>query len=87
VKALKIKGHIDKETGLLNSISSQFLKKRNELTRHYDKKDLSFSKNSYNRHLVIHGHSIDYGTKINAVRALLLLDFTIYLLDCLKPKE
>ena len=40
VKALKIKGHIDKETGLLNSISSQFLKKRNELTRHYDKKQL-----------------------------------------------
>jgi hypothetical protein len=84
---LIIKGHIDKKDGLLNAISSQFLKKRNELTKHYDTKKHILPKDSYNRHLVVHGHSFEYGNKINAVRALLLLDFTIYLLECLNPKE
>lgn len=81
---LRIKGSIDKQQGLLNSISSQFLKKRNELTRHYKLSKDVIPKNSYNRHLVIHGHSFEYGNKINAVRALLLLDFTISLLERLK---
>lgn len=30
---------------------------------------------TFNRHLIIHGHSTDYGTKLNAVRAICLLDF------------
>ncbi len=81
---LKIKGSIDEQQGLLNSISSQFLKKRNELTRHYKLSKDVIPQNSYNRHLVIHGHSFEYGNKINAVRALLLLDFTISLLERLK---
>jgi hypothetical protein len=84
---LKIKGSIDEQQGLLNSISSQFLKKRYELTRYYNLSEDVIPKNSYNRHLVIHGHSFEYGNKINAVRALLLLDFTISLLERLKKKS
>lgn len=33
---------------------------------------------SYNRHLVIHGHSVNYGTKVNAFRAILLIDFLVF---------
>lgn len=34
--------------------------------------------NSFNRHLVIHGHSTNYGSSNNAIRAILLLDFINY---------
>ena len=37
-----------------------------------------YKKNSYNRHLVIHGHSVGYGTRINAIRAIYLLDLLSY---------
>ncbi|MGV3609431.1 MAG: hypothetical protein ACO1N0_00670 [Fluviicola sp.] len=40
--------------------------------------DSDYKKNSYNRHLVIHGHSVGYGTKINAIRAIYLLDLLSY---------
>ncbi len=31
--------------------------------------------NSFNRHHIMHGHSLNYGTKKNAIRAIYLLDF------------
>ena len=34
---------------------------------------------SFNRHLVLHGHSLEYGTQLNAIRAICLLDFLQYL--------
>ena len=34
-----------------------------------------FRKSSFNRHLVLHGHSFEYGTKENAIRAICILDF------------
>ncbi|TSJ41282.1 hypothetical protein [Fluviicola chungangensis] len=34
---------------------------------------------SFNRHLVLHGHSLEYGTKLNAIRAICVLDFLQYL--------
>lgn len=33
---------------------------------------------TFNRHHIIHGHSINYGTKVNATRAIYLLDFFCY---------
>ena len=35
-------------------------------------------KKSFNRHLVLHGHSTEYGNKLNALRAIFLLDFIEY---------
>lgn len=32
-------------------------------------------RSSNNRHLVLHGHSYNYGNKKNAIKAILLLDF------------
>lgn len=34
---------------------------------------------SFNRHFIQHGHSIEYGSKVNAIRSIYLLDFIIYL--------
>lgn len=80
-RTLKVKLHIDKDSGLLNSIASHALTKRNEINRYYDVKNHPIPIDSYNRHLVIHGHSYNYGSRINAVRAILMLDFVIYLFD------
>lgn len=37
--------------------------------------NLKIKENSSNRHLVLHGHSTNYGTKGNALKAILLLNF------------
>lgn len=50
----------------------------NEITAYLKgmiKTDPELTKKSFNRHLVVHGHSLHYGTKLNAVRGLCLLDF------------
>lgn len=36
-------------------------------------------KTSFNRHLVLHGHSVEFGTKVNAIRSICLLDFLHFL--------
>jgi hypothetical protein len=43
--------------------------------------------NSFNRHHIMHGHSLNYGTKKNAIRAIYLLDFLCYFRDISKSKE
>lgn len=53
----------------------------NEITMHSGNDALKFQEvkdKSFNRHLVIHGHSLNYGTKVNAFRAILLLDFLVF---------
>ncbi|MDP1728398.1 MAG: hypothetical protein Q8M15_16560 [Bacteroidota bacterium] len=63
--------------GLASKIAFQLKASKNEITR-YVKKEIenrTFERDSYNRHLVLHGHSINYGSKINAMRAISLLDF------------
>lgn len=63
--------------GLASKIAFQLKASKNEITR-YVKNEIenrTFKKDSYNRHLVLHGHSINYGSKINAMRAISLLDF------------
>lgn len=39
-----------------------------------------FRKTSFNRHLVLHGHSKEFGTKENAIRAICLLDFLHFII-------
>jgi hypothetical protein len=79
-KELKIKSYVFNQS-LSSYIASQLKQDRNEITRYVKKEvdDKSFDAGSYNRHLVLHGHSLRYGTKLNAVRAVLLLDFVCFL--------
>jgi hypothetical protein len=43
--------------------------------------DSDVEKRTFNRHKIVHGHSINYGTKVNAIRAMYLLDYLTYLID------
>lgn len=63
--------------GLASQIAFQLKADKNEITKYVkdEIKTKTFKKESYNRHLVMHGHSTHYGTKINAMRAISLLDF------------
>ncbi len=47
----------------------------------------SKKRSSFNRHLVLHGHSTNYGTKLNAVRAICVLDFLHYLSEAVAINE
>ncbi|NOQ75254.1 MAG: hypothetical protein GQ574_24795 [Crocinitomix sp.] len=72
----------DMEKNISSLIKDQLGIKKNEITR--NSKDASLKdhikrKQSFNRHLIVHGHSLEYGTKKNAVRAVYLLDFIEYL--------
>lgn len=61
----------------------------NEITAYSNRKDLQQEdkkKVSFNRHLVLHGHSTEYGTKINAVRAICILDFLQFLTRAVELK-
>lgn len=77
----KLKTYIEikkNDSSYSERIISQLNTSSNEITA-WSKSD-SFKqedriKCSFNRHLVLHGHSIDYGTKLNAVRAICILDF------------
>lgn len=75
---LKIKSLKTKRTPLTVAILGQLKQSKNELTLY--SKDSIFNDNktklkTLNRHMVIHGHSIYYGKKENAIRAILLLEF------------
>lgn len=74
-------------SGIISIVKDQLNVKINEITQ--NSKDKSLQSNitsSYNRHLVLHGHSLNYGTKLNAIRAIYLLDFIEYLSKNLKSK-
>ena len=62
--------------GILKSIDKR-LGYRGEINRDtiQDIREGDIDIMSNNRHLVLHGHSYLYGTKKNAVKAILLLDF------------
>ena len=65
-----------------NSLVNQLKQPKNEITRSsYDSMylDPNIVKKSINRHLVIHGHSINFGNKENAMRAILLLEFICHI--------
>lgn len=67
--------------GVSSFFSKQLLIKDNEITMHSESFKNQFPEKvdtSFNRHLIIHGHSFDYGSKRNAVRAILILDFLLY---------
>lgn len=69
------------EGGFATLISEQLSIKSNEVTMHSETFKSNFPekiKFSFNRHLVQHGHSINYGNQTNAIRAILLIDFIIY---------
>jgi hypothetical protein len=71
-------------------ITEQLFYDRNELTMDsWIAKGIYSDENlkSFNRHLVIHGHSINYGSEINAIRAVLLIDFLIYFKNIEKEKD
>lgn len=63
--------------GLASKIAYQLKAEKNEITRFVklEIENRTFKIDSYNRHLVMHGHSLNYGSKINAMRAISLLDF------------
>jgi hypothetical protein len=63
-------------------IAGQLKEPRNEISRYVkdEIKNRTFKLDSFNRHLVLHGHSIHYGTQKNAIRAILLLDFVCALM-------
>jgi hypothetical protein len=50
-------------------------------------KDLASRTTSYNRHLIMHGHSFNYGCKKNALRAILLLDFICYFIELSRSEQ
>jgi hypothetical protein len=60
-------------------IGKQLNEPRNEFTTKSSTFDSVSKLSSFNRHLVMHGHSVSYGTKENAIRALLLLEFIKWL--------
>lgn len=71
-------------------IISQLEIPTNEITAYSQSEDLQQEakmKSSFNRHLVLHGHSIDYGTKLNAIRAICILDFLQYLTQAVELNE
>ncbi|MFN3528510.1 MAG: hypothetical protein ACK417_01140 [Bacteroidia bacterium] len=60
-----------------SSISNQLeLGGKNELMKYVNdlKKGIDYEESSSNRHLVFHGRVSGYGTELNAIRAILLLD-------------
>lgn len=65
----------------------------NEITMHSGSECLEeqvVREKTYNRHLVLHGHSLNYGIKINAFRAILLIDFITFCaekMDAIKTEE
>ncbi len=73
------------ELGFISIFAQQLnIEDKNEITMHSccdELKNEQKRKNSFNRHLILHGHSIGYGTKTNAVRALYLLDFLDYFIN------
>ena len=82
---LKSKDIFMENNGQMSSFFAQQLEiNQNEIT--INSKDKIFNNielkvKSYNRHLVLHGHSVDYGTKVNAIRAIYLLDFICYFVE------
>lgn len=80
----KLKTHVEFQNyqdGLATIISEQLSTKSNEVTMHSDTFKMNFPdkiKSSFNRHLVQHGHSVNYGNQTNAIRAILLIDFLMY---------
>lgn len=76
---LKLKSVLNKsDYGISNIFIEQLGISKNEITMYSEDKyfnNLEKQKNTFNRHRVIHGHSINFGNKINALRAILLLDF------------
>ena len=71
----------DMEESMSSLIRDQLSIAKNEITqysKHPDFNDPIKKAKSFNRHLIIHGHSVEYGTKKNAVRAIYLLDFIEY---------
>lgn len=81
-KILKIYNEFSKiDYRLAQIIKEQLGYKKNEITIYSDEfkdenPDIVFK--SINRHLILHGHSYTYGNKINAMRAILLIDFINY---------
>ncbi len=81
---LKIKKLDTRKKLISKSISSQLAQPKNELTRSSsDAKynDVKIKECSINRHLIIHGHSVYYGNKVNAIKAILLLEFICDLIN------
>ncbi len=80
----KLKTHVEFQNyqdGLATIFSEQLSAKSNEVTMHSDTFKSNFPdkiSSSFNRHLVQHGHSINYGNQSNAIRAILLIDFLMY---------
>ncbi len=69
------------QDGLATIISEQLSTKNNEMTMHCDTFKTKFPrkiKASFNRHLVQHGQSVNYGNQTNAIRAILIIDFIMY---------
>lgn len=69
------------EIGINTGVAEQLGMPSNEIIVHEGDellKDPDYRKKSFNRHLVIHGHSTDYGTRLNAIRAIYLLDLISY---------
>lgn len=64
------------EKGVMSLLANQLGFSNNEIT--INSKDESVQTNkdtSFNRHLVMHGHSTGYGTRLNAIRSIFLFDF------------
>jgi len=81
LKALTRVKSMDK--GMVTGIASQMGVASNEITTYSGDEIFSDSekrRNTFNRHFVMHGHSIGYGSKINAVRAIYMLDFLQYII-------
>lgn len=74
---LIINEYLKQDLNFFNKIYLQFTLERNEMTKHYGKNPKDAPTDSINRHLTVHGHSFNFGSKSNAVRAIFLLNFVI----------
>jgi len=79
---LKIK-ELEPNDSLASKIAIQLKEPKNEISRYVKNEvnDKTYKLDSFNRHLVLHGHSIHFGTQLNAIRAILLLDFVCALIN------
>lgn len=70
------------EKGINSGFAAQLEISMNEITVNSADQmftsDAELQKRTFNRHHIMHGHSINYGTKTNAIRAIYLLDFFCY---------
>ena len=89
-KDFQLKAHLhinEMDLGIISLFADQLGFKYNEITLYAKNFDQQKSETTFNRHHVMHGHSLYYGTRLNAIRAILALDFVRYFIQFVKNNQ